>query len=63
MQQLALLYQQWCGQEPATIERLPGAGSNRSYYRLSADGGSPATVIGCINDVGEVHPGGPPEGT
>ncbi len=46
MQQLLELYRQWRGQEPASHGRLPGAGSNRTYYRLTdAEGQS---VIGCI---------------
>jgi len=38
------LYQEWKGKAPASVEALPGAGSNRKYYRLTADDGS--TVIG-----------------
>src|SRR5574344_2164450 len=34
MQKLLELYQQWHGSEPAKVEKLPGAGSNRVYYRL-----------------------------
>ena len=46
MQQLSELYRQWKGAEPQQIQPLPGAGSNRQYYRLySSDGES---VIGCI---------------
>ena len=46
MKQLIELYKEWCGAEPATTEKLPGAGSNRAYYRFTdADGGS---VVGCI---------------
>lgn len=45
MQRLTLLYQQWCGQEPLTIEKLAASGSNRTYYRLQGAGG---TVIGVI---------------
>ena len=46
MQQLKELYCQWSGSEPAKMEKLPGAGSNRVYYRLTdAEGRS---VIGCI---------------
>ena len=46
MQQLIELYKKWQGAQPATIEKLPGAGSNRDYYRLTdADG---LSVIGCI---------------
>ena len=46
MQKLLELYKQWSGAEPATTEKLPGAGSNRQYYRLTAADGT--TVIGCI---------------
>jgi len=46
MKQLLELYHQWSGTEPATIERLPGAGSNREYCRLTAADGT--SVIGCI---------------
>ena len=46
MEKLLALYRQWRGQNPATTEQLPGAGSNRVYYRLTdAEGQS---VIGCI---------------
>ena len=46
MQQLLELYRQWSGHEPQTTEQLPGAGSNRAYYRMTdAEGQS---VIGCI---------------
>ena len=46
MQKLLELYRQWSGGEPLTTERLPGAGSNREYYRFVGDDGS--SVIGCI---------------
>ena len=46
MQKLLELYRQWSGAEPATAEKLPGAGSNRQYYRLTAADGT--SVIGCI---------------
>ena len=46
MQLLKDLYTQWHGSEPAMMEKLPGAGSNREYYRMTdADGNH---VIGCI---------------
>ena len=46
MEKLLELYKRWSGAEPATTEKLAGAGSNRQYYRFTAaDGG---TVIGCI---------------
>ena len=31
---LAQLYQSYTGEAPASIEPLPGAGSNRQYFRL-----------------------------
>ena len=46
MEKLLELYRQWSGAEPLTTEKLPGAGSNRQYYRLVADDGT--SVIGCI---------------
>jgi len=46
MEQLLKLYQKWRGQEPAHTEKLPGAGSNRAYYRLSDKDGQ--SVIGCV---------------
>ena len=46
MQQLINLYQQWAGEAPADVKKLPGAGSNRQYYRFTAPSGK--TVIGAI---------------
>ena len=40
------LYINWSGHEPATVEKLPGAGSNREYYRFFDRAGK--TVIGCV---------------
>ncbi|MDE6013130.1 MAG: phosphotransferase, partial [Prevotella sp.] len=46
MYQLIELYKRWRGYEPTCTQQLPGAGSNRVYYRLTdADGQS---VVGCI---------------
>ncbi len=46
MQQLLDLYRGWRGALPVSTEKLPGAGSNRAYYRLTdADG---CSVVGCI---------------
>ncbi|MBQ0073760.1 MAG: phosphotransferase [Prevotella sp.] len=46
MNKLRELYIDWNGGEPAVMEKLPGAGSNREYYRMKdAEGNS---VIGCI---------------
>lgn len=46
MERLLTLYKEWCGKEPASCEQLPGAGSNRSYYRMTDEDGH--SVIGCI---------------
>ena len=46
MQELKNLYTEWHGSEPAAMEKLPGAGSNREYYRLTDENGN--SVIGCI---------------
>ena len=46
MQHLCELYLEWCGSWPDDIQRLPGAGSNRQYYRLTDTQGY--TVIGVI---------------
>ncbi len=46
MEKLIALYKDWSGAEPRTIEKLPGAGSNREYYRLWDDDGH--SVVGCI---------------
>ena len=46
MQQLLDLYRGWCGHSPKTTEKLPGAGSNRVYYRMTDDEGQ--SVIGCV---------------
>jgi aminoglycoside/choline kinase family phosphotransferase len=46
MEKLLELYKQWRGEAPRDISRLPGAGSNREYYRMTgADGTS---VVGCV---------------
>ena len=46
MQQLKELYIQWSGAAPVVMEKLPGAGSNRVYYRMTDGEGH--SVIGCI---------------
>lgn len=47
MEELKRLYRSWSGQEPAAVEVLPGAGSNRSYCRLvGTDGRSVIGVAG-----------------
>ena len=49
MEQLRELYRQWSGVEPAHVERLAGAGSNRVYFRLTAPADSDfPSVIGCV---------------
>ena len=45
MNRLKELYMQWHGSEPALMEKLPGAGSNREYYRMADEEGN--TYIGC----------------
>ena len=46
MEKLLELYKQWSGAEPRQVVKLPGAGSNREYYRMTSAGGE--TVVGCI---------------
>ena len=46
MEQLLKLYKEWSGKEPLHTEQLPGAGSNRTYYRMIDDEGG--SVVGCI---------------
>lgn len=51
MEQLLELYKQWSGHEPKDVERLPGAGSNRTYFRFWDDnGGHVIGVIGTSQD-------------
>ena len=51
MKKLLELYQQWRGEEPANVQQLPGAGSNRSYVRLTDhEGRSVIGVIGTSRD-------------
>ena len=51
MQQLISLYRKWSGAEPLSVEALPGAGSNRSYYRLvGTDGQTVVGVVGTSRD-------------
>lgn len=45
MQLLKQLYTEWKGAEPEKMERLPGAGSNREYYRITDRDWH--SVIGC----------------
>ena len=46
MKQLVELYSKWSGAEPAHIEKMAGAGSNRTYYRMTNNEGE--SVVGCI---------------
>lgn len=46
MQKLIALYKEWSGAEPVHVEQLPGAGSNRRYFRVS--GTDEHTVVGVI---------------
>ncbi len=54
MEKLIELYREWRGSSPVSCERLPGAGSNRAYYRLTGALDStpntqhPHSVIGCV---------------
>jgi hypothetical protein len=51
MQKLTKLYVDYKGEEPVNIEKLPGAGSNRQYYRfVDKDGGTIIGVIGTSRD-------------
>ena len=51
MQQLVELYKRWSGETPLNVEKLPGAGSNREYYRMfGSDGKSVVGVIGTSRD-------------
>lgn len=46
MEKLVELYQQWAGEKPAGVVKLPGQGSNRQYYRIVKQDGD--TVIGVV---------------
>ena len=51
MQKLIELYKKWSGEEPANVQKLPGAGSNREYYRITGqDGGTTVGAIGTSRD-------------
>ena len=51
MEKLFNLYQQWAGSKPARVVKLPGAGSNRSYYRMAdAQGHTVVGVVGTSRD-------------
>ena len=46
MQKLKELYKQWSGAEPQQMEKLPGGGSNREYFRIISPTGE--SVVGCV---------------
>lgn len=46
MKRLSELYVKWSGEVPSRVEQLPGAGSNRIYYRMTSSSGK--TIIGVI---------------
>nr|MBP7472308.1 phosphotransferase [Prevotella sp.] len=46
MDKLIDLYKSWAGEEPASVEKIAGQGSNREYYRITKCDGS--TVVGVI---------------
>ena len=51
MEQLVNLYSSWAGEEPASVVKLPGQGSNRQYFRfVKQDGSSVIGVIGTSRD-------------
>lgn len=51
MERLLELYKNWKGSEPVSAEKLEGAGSNRTYYRLTdGEGDSVIGVIGTSRD-------------
>ena len=46
MQQLTALYVRYTGEEPASIAQIPGAGSNRKYFRFVGNNGE--SIVGVI---------------
>ena len=51
MEKLRKLYRAWCGEDPVGMDALPGAGSNRAYYRLwNGEGQSVIGVVGTSRD-------------
>ena len=50
-ERLITLYTQHFGAAPSSIQQLPGAGSNRRYYRITSSDGS--SYIGCIGTSAE----------
>jgi len=43
---LISLYKSWSGKEPLKLEKIPGSGSSRQYFRITGKQGS---VIGAVN--------------
>ena len=51
MEKLTSLYKKWAGENPAHVEQIPGAGSNRKYYRFTSSAGQKVVgVIGTSRD-------------
>ena len=46
MEKLLAVDEQWAGKQPVRVEKLPGAGSNRVYYRMWGE--DEQTVVGVI---------------
>ena len=46
MERLIEIYRKWAGKGPKNVTRMQGAGSNREYYRITADDGT--TVVGVV---------------
>lgn len=47
MEKLLELFREWKGEDACKVEKLPGAGSNREYYRMTdRKGGSVVGVVG-----------------
>ena len=54
MEELLRLYEDWRGCAPQSVEQLPGAGSNRTYYRFrDAEGNSLIGVVGTSREENE----------
>ena len=54
MEELLRLYEDWRGCAPQSVELLPGAGSNRTYYRFwDAEGDSLIGVVGTSREENE----------
>lgn len=44
---LSRLYRKWSGETPFRMDQIPGSGSDRRYFRITASAGS---VVGVVND-------------